>query len=263
MQILTNTFDIDAFFHKVSVSAQRILLLDYDGTLAPFHRDPAKAYPYPNVTEILRQIMAAGKTRLIIISGRKVADLLPMLDLDPMPELWGSHGWERLPPGGKLEQAPLDSDLADILAQAAQIVRSIGLPDEAKAASVAVHWRGLPADQAAYIKQEITHRWQPLTSPGKTEIHMFDGGLELRTIGRDKGFAVRTILAEARDQHAIAAYFGDDLTDEDAFLAMKDSGASFLVRTELRATAADVWLIPPAELLSTLDRWNEVVVKQR
>ena len=56
-----------------------VLLLDYDGTLAPFHPDRFQARPYPQVAELLQAIIDAGRTRLVIISGRALADLHPTI----------------------------------------------------------------------------------------------------------------------------------------------------------------------------------------
>jgi hypothetical protein len=85
--------------------------------------------------------------------------------------------------------------------------------------------------------------------------HDFDGGIELRAAGRNKGDVVRTLAAEAGPDAALA-YLGDDLTDEDAFRAMPDHGAAVLVRERLRPTAANLWVRPPAELLAFLGRWH-------
>jgi trehalose-6-phosphatase len=52
-----------------------------------------------------------------------------------------------------------------------------------------------------------------------------------------------------------AAYLGDDLTDEDAFVAVGDGGYSILVRNEVRPSCAQFWLCPPEELLTFLDNW--------
>ena len=54
----------------------------------------------------------------------------------------------------------------------------------------------------------------------------------------------------------VASYLGDDLTDEDAFRALKGRGLSVLVRNELRETLADIWLKPPGELIDFLLKWN-------
>jgi trehalose-6-phosphatase len=54
------------------------------------------------------------------------------------------------------------------------------------------------------------------------------------------------------------AYLGDDLTDEDAFRALKGKGLSVLVRKESRTTEADCWLKPPDELLDFLKKWHKL-----
>ena len=48
---------------------------------------------------------------------------------------------------------------------------------------------------------------------------------------------------------------GDDLTDEDAFKAIKDNGLGILVRKKYRNSAADVWLQPPDQLMQFLNYW--------
>jgi trehalose-6-phosphatase len=82
----------------------------------------------------------------------------------------------------------------------------------------------------------------------------FDGGLELRVPGKNKGDVVSVILAEAGENVA-AAFLGDDQTDENAFRAIKGRGLSVLVRLEPRPTMADVWLRPPDELARFLRDW--------
>ena len=47
------------------------------------------------------------------------------------------------------------------------------------------------------------------------ELLEFDGGIEMRMPGLDKGDAVRTILDEIGPEVPVA-YLGDDLTDERA-----------------------------------------------
>src|SRR4051812_3799723 len=76
-------------------------MLDYDGTLAPFRVRAEEAVPYPEVASVLRGITQAGGTRVVVVSGRPAAELPPLLGLDKRPEIWGSHGWERLMPDGR------------------------------------------------------------------------------------------------------------------------------------------------------------------
>ena len=84
-------------------------------------------------------------------------------------------------------------------------------------------------------------------------VHPFDGGIEIRPVGRDKGTAVATLLDE--NPGARACYLGDDLTDEDAFEAIRGRGAGILVGPGRRPTAAAARIDAPGELLSFLERW--------
>ena len=68
---------------------------------------------------------------------------------------------------------------------------------------------------------------------------------------------MRTLAGEA-GSGAIIAYLGDDLTDEYAFKALPPGNAAVLVRSQLRPTAAQLWIQPQAELLDFLTRWSEM-----
>lgn len=119
---------------------------------------------------------------------------------------------------------------------------------------MALHWRGLTPRTIAAMRHDIRRLWSPIASAHGLALHPFDGGVELRAPGQDKGSVVRRLLSDL-DEGASVAYCGDDLTDEDAFEALGDRGLRVLVRPVLRDTAADVWVRPPDELLAFLQRW--------
>lgn len=93
---------LEPFFLRLQSASSRVLLLDYDGTLAPFRTDVRKALPYPGVLELLDSIMAAS-TRVVVLSGRWTRDLIALLCLKQLPEIWGTHGSERLTSEGRYE----------------------------------------------------------------------------------------------------------------------------------------------------------------
>ncbi len=258
MKTLREGVDPTEFFQRVRATDTRLLLLDYDGTLAPFHIDPARARPYPGVCERLDAIMQDRRTRLVLISGRWTRDLLPLLTLRRRPEIWGSHGWEQLKPNGDYAVAPIgEAALVKLLdADALETrIKALGGRCERKPGGFAVHWRGLAPNQIANIRSEVFENWMDQGLHQDLVWHDFDGGIELRAPGRNKGYVVEMLLAESPG--AVAAYLGDDTTDEDAFRAIKDKGLGVLVRPEFRPTEAGLWLRPPAELLGFLDRWRE------
>ena len=108
MKILKPGIDLDIFFSRLRKAKHCALLLDYNGTLAPFRDKPEQAFPYPGISPLLDAIMQDGRTRVILISGRWTQDLLPLTGLKRTPEIWGSHGWERLFPDGRYEAATPD-----------------------------------------------------------------------------------------------------------------------------------------------------------
>ena len=63
------------------------------------------------------------------------------------------------------------------------------------------------------------------------------------------------MLSQTGENSAVA-YLGDDMTDEDAFQAVKARGLAVLVRPQFRPTAADVWLRPPEELVAFMQHWK-------
>jgi trehalose 6-phosphate phosphatase len=256
LQFLTSDIDLDAFFDHVRVADHRLLLLDYDGTLAPFNVDRAKAVLYPAVKKVLPDLLRLPNSRTVIVSGRPVADLVALIGVKPSPEIWGSHGWEHLSSNGKYFLPPLDQASRAALQRASEVLDTLNLPNlrEDKPVSVAAHWRGLPADEVNEIHQYIEKAWTGLLSCAPLEKLEFDGGLELRVKGRGKGWVVEEILRKL-DGDTAAAFLGDDKTDEEAFGIMAGKGLRVLVRPVLRTTLADLWLQPPDEVIEFLTNW--------
>lgn len=258
MQALQDRLRLSDFFATLAHARRRVLMLDYDGTLAPFHVNPDEAIPYPGMREALDGLMAAGHTRVVIVSGRWTRDLLPLLGLKQQPEVWGSHGWEQLKANGEYEITRIDENALRQLVTAddwAAEIEAKGGRCERKPASLAIHWRGLPTSQVAEIRQTVFENWRMQELHHHLEWHDFDGGIELRAPGRHKGDAVDAILAE-EVAGVPAAYLGDDATDENAFKAIRGRGIGVLVRAQFRPTAADFWIRPPQEILTFLRDWR-------
>lgn len=247
----------DEFFARLADSPRRLLMLDYDGTLAPLRVARDLARPYPGVCRALRGIQADGGTRLALVSGRAAEEVVRLLGLNPAPEVWGCHGWERMRPGREAAPPQLPSAARRGLAQGRARLEEAGLLRrlESKPAALAVHWRGLGLARARRVAALARAAWAPLAAAGGLQLRPFAGGLELRAAGRDKGHAVRTLLRECGPR-TVAAYLGDDLTDEDAFRAIAGRGLGVLVRRRPRASAAAARLVPPAQLLRFLELWR-------
>ncbi len=254
------------FFGELASAPLGLLLLDYDGTLAPFTPDRLRAVPYPGVKGRLKRLLHLPRTRIFLVSGRRAQELNQLLDLDEPIEIWGSHGREHLETDGAYQ-------VEQVTAYEKQALRTVseGLalefsPDtiELKPNSVAVHWRTTAGKH--YGEAEIRSSMEklfatlPPISPedGILELLAFDGGLELRAGSINKGYAVRRIL-EQFPPTTPAAFLGDDMTDEDAFAELRERGLAVLVRAEPRETFARLWLSPPEDLAVFLDAWIAAV----
>ena len=244
---------IEAFWDRVRSSRRRSLALDYDGTLAPFRVDRMAAVPLAEVIPLLGKIRDETETRLALVSGRPLSELLQLVG-DLRIAMIGSHGFERREPDGTLQVATLREEQSQRLSMAEQEVQRRGLASrwERKVASVAVHTRGLPTDEAAALERDLSATWRADADEWGMECRAFNGGIELRALGADKGTALTSWLDHldqldggvASGEH-LAVYVGDDDTDEDAFRALQDRGGLGIkvgpsaARTAARGRLAD------------------------
>lgn len=245
------------FFEQLAISPRPLLMLDFDGTLAPFAVERNRVIPYPGVVERLNRI-AQTKTRLVIISGRALCDLNPLLRLESQIEMWGSHGFERQIAPGTYRTPDLSRRTKDGLKQAEIFCKRHLDPAryEIKPASIAVHWRGLSPSEKKEIENEVIPAFKILSDTALLDYHEFNGGVELRSNECNKGKAVALLISETCPEDAIA-YLGDDVTDEDAFKALAGRGLTILVSNDLIETNAAIQIKPPDELLQFLDKWIE------
>jgi trehalose-phosphatase len=236
-------------------------MLDYDGTLAPFVQDRNKAYPYPKAAEIVNRILVDNSCRVIIVSGRTIDDLLNLINFESMPEIWGSHGYEKQLSDGTRLTETVSAEVKDTIRCYVEALRTAGLDKfcEKKSFGIAVHWRGCSTGQINQIKTKVDQIASKIHNHS-VNVADFDGGKEIRINGIDKGTAVNKIMSTAMSG-SVCAYLGDDLTDEDAFRQMGDKGLKVLVRDKPRATLADIQLTPPGELVWFLGKWRELSIK--
>lgn len=249
---------LEDFLQSLALAERSALLLDFDGTLAPFRIDPSKVRPWAGVSELLCEIERTGRTRIAIVTGRPAREVASQLGVRHTPEIWGLHGAERLYAHGRLEQeelAPVQLEILETCRSAIPGAR-LGVRIEHKWNAVVVHWRGMSAQSAQASRRRVLEIFRPFATTTGVKLLPFDGGLELRA-GRNKGDAVRIILDEISGNTPVA-YLGDDATDEDAFRTLAGRGLGVLVRREWRPSAAQAWLRPPAQLREFLATWLRV-----
>lgn len=247
------------FERALAAAGRGVFLVDYDGTLAPFVTDSRKARAYPGVAAALDALVETDRARVVIVTGRFLREAPPKLETRAVLEIWGSHGRERLQPDGRYEVTAIDEHAARALAEAdawGERVAAAGGHCEAKPGCLAFHWRGAGLNQVVRIRHLVTEYFEREALEDVLELRSFDGGMELRAPGPDKGDVVNQVIAESPPGTPVA-YLGDDLTDEDAFRALRGRGLGVLVRSQWRKSGAGLWVRPPESLLCLLHRWRQ------
>lgn len=260
-----------AFGRRLAEAPRSVLLLDYDGTLAPFAIDKMQAWPYPGVAEALRMLYMMPGVRLVLVTGRRAMELESLLDLAKNLEIWGSHGREHIGvdrqytvhPVSEQQRILLDGIVNHVEQALVHVplhredggaVSSISEQIERKPGSVAVHWRGLEEASRARV-QDAAAAADPTRDSDLIQRLSFASGVEFRATGYTKAVAIQKVLEQSAAGDVLA-YLGDDLTDEDAFAALGQAGLSLLVGPNSRKTQAQYWLLPPVDLLRFFQDWQ-------
>jgi trehalose 6-phosphate phosphatase len=217
-----------------------------------------KAFPLDGVTECLAAIAREAETTLSIVSGRPVHEVLELVGNIGIT-IVGSHGWEIWTGSEKPRLIQPAPEQVQRLEEARVELSQRGLDHRAerKIASLAVHTRGLPRDRAEEIENDLVDLWRPDAANHGMECRRFNGGVELRAQGMDKGTILHELLKDEQAE-AFCVYAGDDETDEDAFREIRDRGFGIKVGQRDVATAAQGWLPDCEAVLEFLRGWIHV-----
>jgi trehalose 6-phosphate phosphatase len=215
------------------------LFLDYDGTLTPIVERPEDARLSPDMRQILRD--AARAMPVAVVSGRDLADVRKLVGIREIVYA-GSHGFDIEGPDLRLE-LPEGVDALDDLDQAAKdltkhLAPITGARLERKRFAIAVHYRQVAEEDVERVESAVDvvqARFSHLRKTGGKKV------FELRPdIEWDKGRAIRWLLSQLGlgIPDVLPIYIGDDLTDEDAFRALRGRGIGILVSEHPQPSAA-------------------------
>lgn len=235
------------------------VFFDFDGTLSDIVNDPDAARPVAGAAAALGKL--AARCPVAVLSGRDLADVTKRVGV---PGIWyaGSHGFELTAPDGTHHQNDAAAAAVPVLEQAAgqlrdQLGGTAGVVVEHKRFGVAVHYRNAERDRVGEVLAavRVAGRHDALRVTTGREV------IELRPdLDWDKGRTLRWVidhLHQVGSGSLTPVYLGDDITDEDAFDAVRDDGVPILVRHSDdgdRATAALFALDSPARAAEFTDR---------
>jgi trehalose 6-phosphate phosphatase len=209
------------------------VFLDFDGTLVEIADHPDDVVVAPGLSQLLADLSRRLDGRFAIVTGRSIAAL--ELLLGPVEvAIAGSHGGEfRRSPTADVEPLaePLPPEIVSSLKDFA--AANGGLLVEPKPFSVAVHYRHHPDALEGLLTCA-----QSLASAAGLSMKHGKQVIELAMPGSDKGTAAARFMALPEFAGKTPLFLGDDVTDEDAFHAMRRLDGQGVLVGPMRPTAA-------------------------
>jgi trehalose 6-phosphate phosphatase len=237
--------------------ARLVVLSDFDGTLTSFDVDPAAPRLSAETKRVLETLASREDVTVGLVSGRRVDDLEKRTQLPPHVYLAGLHGME-IRHGEVAWHHPDLVDSREVVDQVADAIMNAvgsvsGVKLEHKGVAVTVHVRGVDAEHRSAVLRAALDAARPWIESGALRSLDASEAVELLpNIAWTKGDAVRWIVEDIEaqaQQPAWCVFFGDDLTDEEAFRVI-ESGLTVVVGR--RPSLARLRLNSPADVATVL-----------
>jgi trehalose 6-phosphate synthase/phosphatase len=199
----------------------RLLILDYDGTLVPFVRQPWQAAPPPVVLGLLSSLAEKPNSCVALTSGRTAEDLDRWFGGIKGLWLMAEHGAElKSSPQGSWEplRSQVSSDWKSTVMPILEhfVDRTPGSFVEEKKYGLVWHYRMAEPEFGAWLANELVSMLEAMLA--ETELRAFRGEkvVEVKPVWANKGEALdRLLMASSSPDFLFAA--GDDRTDEVLF----------------------------------------------
>jgi len=221
------------------------IFLDYDGTLSPIVERPEEARLPGETRKLLDGLSGMPGCKVAVVSGRALEDLKKRVGLEGVIYV-GNHGLELEGPKIKFREF-LSKGYKQILQEIKHKLEEslssfAGALIEDKGLSLSVHYRRSAKGDIPRIKTVFHETVIPHLIADKIHIKQGKMVLEIRPpVEWDKGKAVLWLLARqqftSQEARVYPLYIGDDVTDEDAFKALKNRGLTVFVGKPLSSHA--------------------------
>ena len=233
-----------------------LLLFDYDGTLAPIVPRPEQAHLPLDTTQLIHDLKDNTRFILGVISGRSLVDVRERVGV-PDIIYGGNHGLEMEGIGGKFLHPDGLARLGDLGRICQELSHELnqyaGVIIENKGLTLSVHYRLTPEHLVSQVEDSFNNVVAPGVADQLVKITYGKKVFEVRpNVEWDKGKAITRIM-EVYSDAPLAAYFGDDLTDESGFRVVQDAGGiGVFVGPARQPTRALFRVDSPGEVADTL-----------
>ncbi len=226
-------------WEQLAASPNLVIALDLDGTMIPFAPTPAEAVVDGEAAALLEELPLLPNVTVGVISGRPRGLISDLVGRFPRIAFAAEHGVWRFADGAWDAAMPPLVELDEIATSLAGLAhRFPGARIERKSCSVCLHWRQVEAAQheaVIAIAEMIVDEW--LETHRHLERLPGVEMLEVRHTSAHKGSALGWLRRRA-PAGAPVLVIGDDLTDEDMFVSLRDGDIGILVAETPRHTQA-------------------------
>jgi trehalose-phosphatase len=244
-----------------------LLLTDFDGTISDFVSRPDAAVLSPGRRDLLDRLAHAAGVTVGVVSGRRMSDVQARAPLGGEAMYAGLHGLEiRWRDRTIVHPGTTEAEgLLRVIRRALEALTTdlAGVVIEDKAFSLALHVRAARPEVQVAAEALFFRVATPHLQTGTLKLMRGSCVFELLpNIGWNKGNAVIRMCREAEDYFDTSVwpvYFGDDVTDEDAFAAIGDRGLSIVVGA--RESAAHMRLADTAAVEAVLRHLDAELVR--
>lgn len=214
-------------------SSNRVIFLDYDGTLVGFKSNIDLAFPDEDLYDILEQLTSDPANNVVIVSGRNYQTLEDWFGRMPM-DIIAEHGawqkrkdgeWQKLPGlynQWKQEIRPILETYVD---------RTPGSFIEEKSYSLVWHYRKVEEGLGELRANELMNTLRFITADKGLQMLPGNKVVEIKNVEVNKG-KVSLSWLENNDYDFIMA-LGDDHTDEDMFKALPDKAFTIKIGSNI------------------------------
>jgi trehalose 6-phosphate synthase/phosphatase len=212
-----------------SRSSSRLLLLDYDGTLIPFSEKPEDARPDRGLSRLLKALSTDPDNEVVIISGRDRKTLERWFRVTN-GGLISEHGaWIKERGKGWETVGAFKNDWKEEVRPILELYvdRTPGSFIEEKDFSLVWHYRRVDPELSQVRRGELKDALLHLTANRNLGILEGSKVIEIKNMGINKGRAAMHWISKKNWDFILGV--GDDLTDEDLFDALPESGYSIKV----------------------------------
>lgn len=214
---------------KYKESSDRVLFLDYDGTLVGFSGNIDDAAPDQELYELLENLIADQSNKIVIVSGRQHTTLEKWFG-NLKVDLIAEHGAWQKKSEKKWHSLPLlthqwKQEISAILETYTN--RTPGSFIEEKSYSLVWHYRKVEEGLGELRASEITSHLKMLAADKGLQLMSGNKVIEFKNVEVNKGKATLNWLYGKNPDFIMA--LGDDITDEDIFRVLPDNAITIKV----------------------------------